>query len=81
MSGRMGGRRPIRGKQLVKANSGKPPPWWKTAPLRWPIAETLRTPHKGQGLCKIGGLESKPDCLVQGSNSWISPKIDKGRSK
>ena len=22
-----------------------------------------------------------PDCLVQGPNSWISPKIDKGRSK
>ena len=28
-----------------------------------------------------GDLHWDPDCLVQGPNSWISPKIDKGRSK
>ena len=33
------------------------------------------------GLVDIPWWSWDPDCLVQGPNSWISPKIDKGRSK
>ena len=42
-------------------------------------AKTLRTPHKGQGLCKRGGLESKPPVLYhegskQHRKGWLATK-------
>ena len=39
------------------------------------------TSHRRRAPRNLVNLDWDADCLVQGPNSWISPKIDKGRSK
>ena len=52
--------------------------------LRHPPPSTVQILPSGQTFTHSSHPELHyhldPDCLVQGLNSWISPKIDRGRS-